>query len=72
MILVDTSVWIEVLRGRARDQLIAATAGDTIVTCLPVTSSISRRSWRSTHDSSSKSQYLIRFSSYFADAAGVE
>jgi hypothetical protein len=36
MILVDSSAWIEVLRGRRRDELTRATAGDEVVTCLPV------------------------------------
>lgn len=36
MILVDTSAWIEVLRGRADDRYSAAVHGDEIVTCLPV------------------------------------
>jgi len=36
MILVDTSAWIEVLRGRARERFAAAVAGEEIVTCLPV------------------------------------
>ena len=36
MILVDTSVWIEILRGRAGEQFAAAIAGDEVVTCLPV------------------------------------
>ncbi|HVR39133.1 MAG TPA: PIN domain-containing protein [Thermoanaerobaculia bacterium] len=36
MILVDTSVWIEVLRGRAGDRYRAAVAGEQVVTCLPV------------------------------------
>ena len=36
MILVDTSAWIELLRGRRRTQFAIATRGDTIVTCLPV------------------------------------
>ena len=36
MILVDTSAWIEVLRGRAADRYAAAVAGDEVVTCLPV------------------------------------
>jgi predicted nucleic acid-binding protein len=36
MILVDTSAWIEVLRGRAADQYAQAVAGDEVVTCLPV------------------------------------
>jgi predicted nucleic acid-binding protein len=36
MILVDTSAWIEVLRGRATDRYAQAVAGDEVVTCLPV------------------------------------
>jgi len=36
MILVDTSAWIEVLRGRAADRYAAAVTGDAVVTCLPV------------------------------------
>ena len=36
MILVDTSAWIEVLRGRARDRYAEAVAGEEVVTCLPV------------------------------------
>src|SRR6185436_1981393 len=36
MILVDTSAWIEVLRGRAADRYAQAVAGDEVVACLPV------------------------------------
>jgi hypothetical protein len=36
MILVDTSAWIEVLRGRKRAEFHTATANDEVVTCLPV------------------------------------
>lgn len=36
MILVDTSAWIEVLRGRGRSRYTEAVAGDQVVTCLPV------------------------------------
>jgi len=36
MILVDTSAWIEVIRGRARDRFSSAVVGDVAVTCLPV------------------------------------
>jgi predicted nucleic acid-binding protein len=36
MILVDTSAWIEVLRGRAAQRYADAVAGDEVVTCLPV------------------------------------
>jgi predicted nucleic acid-binding protein len=36
MILVDTSVWIEVLRGRSRDAFAAAAPPSEIVTCLPI------------------------------------
>ena len=36
MILVDTSAWIEVLRGRAGDRYRDAVTGDEVVTCLPV------------------------------------
>src|ERR1051325_4554991 len=36
MILVDTSAWIEVLRGRGADRYAHAVAGDEVVTCLPV------------------------------------
>ena len=36
MILVDTSAWIEVLRGRAGDRYHTAISGDEVVTCLPV------------------------------------
>jgi predicted nucleic acid-binding protein len=36
MILVDTSAWVEVLRGRADQRYRAATAGELVVTCLPV------------------------------------
>src|SRR3982750_2547683 len=36
MILVDTSAWIEVLRGRAKERFAAAIAGEEVVTCLPV------------------------------------
>lgn len=36
MILVDSSVWIEVLRGNRRDDFARATAEDEVVTCLPV------------------------------------
>lgn len=36
MILVDTSVWVEILRGRSRDRFAEATAGDIVVSCLPV------------------------------------
>jgi predicted nucleic acid-binding protein len=36
MILVDTSAWVEVLRGRADDRYASAVAGDEVVTCLPV------------------------------------
>jgi len=35
MILVDSSAWIELLRGR-RDDFAQAIAGDEVVTCLPV------------------------------------
>ena len=36
MILIDTSGWIEVLRGRAAERYITAVAGEEVVTCLPV------------------------------------
>src|SRR2546423_9552676 len=36
MILVDTSAWIEILRGQAKERFAAAIAGDEVVTCLPV------------------------------------
>jgi len=36
MILVDTSAWIEVLRGRRRVAFAAAAPSSEIVTCLPV------------------------------------
>ena len=36
MILVDTSAWIEVLRGRSGARYAEAVAGDEVVTCLPV------------------------------------
>jgi predicted nucleic acid-binding protein len=36
MILVDSSVWIEVLQRRGREHYAAAVAGDYVVTCLPV------------------------------------
>lgn len=36
MILVDTSAWIEVLRGRGAQRFATAVAGEKIVTCLPV------------------------------------
>ncbi len=36
MVLVDTSVWIEVFRKGTRFQLESAVATDDIVTCLPV------------------------------------
>ena len=36
MILVDSSVWIEILRGNRRDEFVLATARDEVVTCLPV------------------------------------
>jgi len=36
MILVDTSAWIEILRGNRRQEFARATAGDEVVTCLPV------------------------------------
>jgi predicted nucleic acid-binding protein len=36
MILVDTSAWIEVLRGRAGQRYVEAVTGDEVVTCLPV------------------------------------
>jgi len=36
MILVDSSAWIEVLRGRRREAFQSAAANDEIVTCLPV------------------------------------
>jgi predicted nucleic acid-binding protein len=36
VVLVDTSVWIEVFRKGARFQLESAVATDDIVTCLPV------------------------------------
>lgn len=36
MILVDTSVWIEVLRGRAGETFAAAVRPEEIVACLPV------------------------------------
>jgi predicted nucleic acid-binding protein len=36
MILVDSSVWIEVLRGNRRDEFARATADEEVVTCLPV------------------------------------
>lgn len=36
MILVDSSVWIEVLRGNRRDDFARTTAGDEVATCLPV------------------------------------
>jgi len=36
MILVDTSAWIEVLKGRAGDRFRQAIAGDEVVTCLPI------------------------------------
>lgn len=36
MILVDTSAWIEVLRGRAGHRYAEAVTGDEVVTCLPV------------------------------------
>lgn len=34
--LVDTSVWIEVLRGRKQDRLMTFVTPNAIVTCLPV------------------------------------
>ena len=36
MILVDTSAWIEVLKGRGGDRFRMATVGDEVVTCLPI------------------------------------
>lgn len=36
MVLVDTSVWIEVFRKGTRFQLESAVATDDVVTCLPV------------------------------------
>ena len=36
MILVDTSAWIEVLKGRAGSRYRDAVAGEEVVTCLPV------------------------------------
>jgi len=36
MILVDTSAWVEILRGNRRHEFARATAGDEVVTCLPV------------------------------------
>jgi predicted nucleic acid-binding protein len=36
MILVDSSAWIEVLRGRRRDAFASIAPGREIVTCLPV------------------------------------
>jgi predicted nucleic acid-binding protein len=36
MILVDTSAWIEVLKGRAGGRFRQAIAGDEVVTCLPI------------------------------------
>lgn len=36
MILVDTSAWVEILRGNRRQEFARATAGDEVVTCLPV------------------------------------
>lgn len=36
MILVDTSVWIEVLRGRAGQRYLDAIRGERVVTCMPV------------------------------------
>jgi Predicted nucleic acid-binding protein, contains PIN domain len=36
MILVDTSAWIEVLRGRAGERYADAVSGQEVVTCLPV------------------------------------
>jgi predicted nucleic acid-binding protein len=36
MILVDTSAWIEVLKGRAGDRFRNATVDDEVVTCLPI------------------------------------
>jgi predicted nucleic acid-binding protein len=35
-VLVDTSVWIEVLRGRRQDRLMTFVSPSQIVTCLPV------------------------------------
>lgn len=36
MILVDTSAWIEVLRGRAGQRYRDAVRGEEVVTCLPI------------------------------------
>ena len=36
MILVDTSIWVEVLRGRLTTEFVAIVASDEVVTCLPV------------------------------------
>ena len=36
MILVDSSAWIEVLRGHGREAFARATAADEVVTCLPI------------------------------------
>ena len=36
MILVDTSAWVEIFRGNRRQEFARVTAGDEVVTCLPV------------------------------------
>ena len=36
MILVDSSAWIEILRGNQRDEFARAIDDDEVVTCLPV------------------------------------
>lgn len=36
MILVDSSAWIEILRGNRREAFAEAVAGEEVVTCLPV------------------------------------
>ena len=42
MILVDSSAWIEVLRGNRREEFARATAADEVVTCLPVMQEVLR------------------------------
>ena len=43
MILVDTSIWIEVFRARRPLDLAAAVDFDAVVTCLPIVQEVQHR-----------------------------
>ncbi len=47
MLLVDTSVWIEVFRRPSRFELGSVADLDEVVTCLPVIQEVFQRFWRS-------------------------